>query len=295
MSNPAIGALLGLVCAAGALILIGRIAATSRPRLDARVLPFVPGASRNAIDEPTPSRVIVDLLTPQLTRGRTLLATLSGAGRSGELDRFRLEQVVGGVLGVIAGGGLGLIAILRGTSPIALPVLAFFGAVIGLLVVDRQLAQRARKRSARMGRELPVVAELLAFAVAAGESPASALDRVSHMTEGELSAECRRAVGELRAGSSFDEALRALAARSGNADVERFVDGIIVAVERGTPLVDVLRAQAADARAADRRALLESAGRKDVLMLVPVVFFILPTVVAIALYPGMQSLKLVVP
>ena len=36
------------------------------------------------------------------------------------------------------------------------------------------------------------------------------------------------------------------------------------------------------------------AGRKDVLMLVPVVFLVLPTVVAIALYPGIQTFRLVV-
>ena len=123
----------------------------------------------------------------------------------------------------------------------------------------------------------------------------AALDRVATLSGGALGAEIRAAVGEMRAGTPFDLALRGVADRSGSPDVERFVDGVVVAVERGTPLADVLRAQAADARAAQRRALLETAGRRDVLMLVPVVFFILPTVVAIALFPGMRSLQLVVP
>ena len=123
----------------------------------------------------------------------------------------------------------------------------------------------------------------------------AALDRVASLSGGALGAEVRTAVGEMRAGTPFDLALRGVADRSGSPDVERFVDGIIVAVERGTPLTDVLRAQAADSRAAQRRALLETAGRRDVLMLVPVVFFILPTVVAIALFPGMRTLQLVVP
>lgn len=86
-----------------------------------------------------------------------------------------------------------------------------------------------------------------------------------------------------------------MADRTGSPDVERFVDGLIVSLERGTPLAEVLRAQAADARAADRRTLMEIAGRKDVAMLIPVVFFILPTVVLIALFPGIRSLQLVVP
>jgi tight adherence protein C len=59
-------------------------------------------------------------------------------------------------------------------------------------------------------------------------------------------------------------------------------------------MAEVLRAQAADARAAGRRSLMEAAGRKDVAMLIPVVFLILPTVVLIALFPGFQSLQLIV-
>jgi hypothetical protein len=55
---------------------------------------------------------------------------------------------------------------------------------------------------------------------------------------------------------------------------------------------ELLRAQAADSRAAQSRRLMESAGRKDVSMLIPVVFLILPTVVVIALFPGFRSLHL---
>ena len=41
-------------------------------------------------------------------------------------------------------------------------------------------------------------------------------------------------------------------------------------------------------------AIVQEAGSKDVLMLVPVVFLILPTVVLVALFPGIQALRLVV-
>ncbi len=61
------------------------------------------------------------------------------------------------------------------------------------------------------------------------------------------------------------------------------------------PLAAVVRAQAEDARTEERRRLMELAGRKDVAMLIPVVFLVLPTVVLVALFPGVQSLRLVVP
>ncbi len=41
--------------------------------------------------------------------------------------------------------------------------------------------------------------------------------------------------------------------------------------------------------------LLEMGGRREVLMLVPVVFLIMPVVVVFALLPGLVSLELLVP
>jgi tight adherence protein C len=68
-----------------------------------------------------------------------------------------------------------------------------------------------------------------------------------------------------------------------------------VAVDRGTPLAAVLHAQAADAREAGRRALIESGARREVLMMVPVVFLILPVTVLFAFWPGVVGLHLVTP
>jgi tight adherence protein C len=54
----------------------------------------------------------------------------------------------------------------------------------------------------------------------------------------------------------------------------------------------VLRAQAQDSRDQAKRELLESAGRKEVAMLVPLVFLILPTTIAFAIFPGIMVLQL---
>jgi tight adherence protein C len=64
------------------------------------------------------------------------------------------------------------------------------------------------------------------------------------------------------------------------------------AVERGTPLAEVLRAQAVDVREAGKRLLLESAGRREIGMMVPVVFFVLPVTIVFALFPGFYGLSL---
>ena len=67
------------------------------------------------------------------------------------------------------------------------------------------------------------------------------------------------------------------------------------ATARSTPLAGVLHAQAADAREAGRRNLIETGARREVLMMVPVVFLILPVTVLFAFWPGVVGLRLVTP
>ena len=283
MSPGLVGALVGLGAALGVLIVVGRVVATSRPTLAQRIAPYVPvaGGVRRAESD---GGALVAL---------TALLTWSRAGTAA--GGHRIEQLASAGVGAAVGLLLGAAAVVNGAHPLAPLLLAAFGALIGALVHDRLLAQRRQRRSASITEQLPTVAELLAFAVAAGEPLAVALGRIAATTSGELADEIAVAVGELRAGTAFDVAMRDLATRCAAPDVERFVDGIVVSTERGTPIVDVLRAQAADARAMQRRLLMEQAGRKDVAMLVPVVFLILPTVVAIAMFPGLQALRVIVP
>ena len=91
------------------------------------------------------------------------------------------------------------------------------------------------------------------------------------------------------------EALETLKRRAPMTGVGRLVDALTTGIERGAPLADVLRAQANDGREARRRYLLETGGRREVLMLIPVVFLVMPVVVVFALLPGVVSLDLLVP
>ena len=65
-----------------------------------------------------------------------------------------------------------------------------------------------------------------------------------------------------------------------------------MAIERGTPLAEVLRAQAQDVRDNAKRDLMEVAGKKEIAMLAPVVFFILPLTVIFAVFPGLSLMRL---
>ncbi|GAB2734816.1 hypothetical protein GCM10027090_02850 [Sinomonas soli] len=80
--------------------------------------------------------------------------------------------------------------------------------------------------------------------------------------------------------------------RLGLAPISRFVDGLAIAIERGTPLADVLRAQAQDVRDVAKRELMEAAGKKEIGMMVPLVFGVLPLTVVFAVYPGVAAITL---
>ena len=161
-----------------------------------------------------------------------------------------------------------------------------------------QLLDAALRLVATQGHQavtMDAVADLLALSVGAGEGPVAALERVTRISDGELSAELRRALNDARTGSGLVGALDALAERTGLVPLARFADAVVVAVERGTPLADVLRAQAVDVREARQRALMEVGGRKEIAMMIPVVFLVLPVTVLFALYPGLVQISAVVP
>jgi tight adherence protein C len=218
---------------------------------------------------------------------------LSQAGSSSSVEQFRAEQVVCGVLGLGAGLLAAVALAVRAAAPVpVLVVLVVVAGVGGGLARDQVLSLAVARREERMLAEFPTVAELLALSVGAGEGAVGALERVATTSRGELAAELRRTLADARAGASVVQALEGLAARTSVPSLARFVDGVVVAIERGTPLADVLRAQAQDVRQLSRQRLVETGGKKEIAMMVPVVFLVLPVTVLFAVYPGLAVLRL---
>jgi tight adherence protein C len=223
----------------------------------------------------------------------TVRRRLDQLGGTRSVEQFRAEQVVWGVLGAVGGGAVGLLAGAgRGLAVVPVLVLVLVGALLGVLGRDQWLSMQVRRREQRMLDEFPTVAELLALSVGAGEGAVGALERVATTCQGELSVELRRTLADARAGASLVQALEGLASRTSLPSLARFVDGVAVAVERGTPLGDVLRAQAQDVRELSRRRLMESGGKREIAMMIPVVFLVLPVTVLFAVFPAIAILDL---
>jgi tight adherence protein C len=304
-----LGGALGLIAATGVVIAV-RATPGMRPiRLADRVAPYLG-------DTPPPSRLLARpsatsapftvarrLFGPVLGEAVALLdrlvggassvrRRLDGLGRRITVEEFRIEQVVWGVGGMLLAALLALAvgAARGGVNPLLVVLVAMGGLVSGVLGRDWWLSRELEQREQAMLSEFPVVADLLALAVVAGEAPVPALERVCRLTGGELAHDLGRALARTRAGTPVTKALAELSEQTTLESFARFLQGLVVAIERGTPLADVLRAQSVDVREASKRALLEAGGRKELSMMVPVVFLILPVTVMFALFPGLVTL-----
>lgn len=299
--------MLGLVAGLGLWLVLVRLPVMRRPTLDDRLAPYLrevapPSRLLGQSVAATPLLVLERLLGPLMNDAVRWVERLSGGtssvrrrldqlGSGRSVESFRAEQVLWGVAGTAAGVVVSLLLAARGGVSV-LPlvgVVAVCGAA-GVLGRDHALSRQVRRREERMVAEFPTIAELLALSVSAGEGAVGALERVARTCSGELSSELRRTLADARAGASLVQALEGLASRTSLASLARFVDGVAVAVERGTPLAEVLRAQAQDVRELGRRRLMETGGKKEIAMMVPVVFLVLPVTVLFAVYPGLAVL-----
>lgn len=309
MSGATVGLIVGGCLAIGLVIAMRAAPPARRVRLADRIAPYLG-------DAPAPSRLLVrpDALSAPFAIVRTLFGPivedavrfvdrlvggrasvrrrLAGLGSSDTVEDFRIEQVVWGALGLVGAALLtvALSALHGSVNPILVAFGAVAGLVLGVLGRDWYLSRALAQREATMLAEFPVVADLLALSVVAGEAPIDALTRVGRLTRGELAHDLNAALAHTRAGVPVTTALSELAEATTLEPFARFIQGLVVAIERGTPLADVLRAQALDVREAGKRALLEAGGRKEISMMVPVVFLLLPVTVLFALYPGLLTL-----
>lgn len=272
MTSPATGALLGLACGGAVLLLLSWGRARRPLALIDRIGPYagIPGHL---------SAQSRHLSLPVRRERRT--STL-GAPRPWS------RVVVGALLGAVTGGLLTL----PEPSLAGVAVLGVVGAVAALWAQEARTRARCRSRARAIEEQVPVLADLLALGVSAGVTPVAAMDRAARHLCGPLGEDITAAMDRVRAGEAVEAVLVDLGRSSPS--LSRLVESMLIALDRGTPLADVLRAQALDARAEERRRLMESAGRKDVAMLAPIVFLVLPSVVLIALFPAVRALEVVV-
>ena len=212
-----------------------------------------------------------------------------GLASEKDYEDFRIKQY-----GYCAGAGalaFALLFALFGSLLTACFTAAFF-AVLIYVSIDRQLTQDVKKRRELIEAEFPAIVEMLTLAIAAGETPMSAMHRIANSAQGALAKEFSIVVTGVRSGAPLHEALDSMGRRVKSVMIRRFVDALVTATLRGAPLVEVLSRHAVEARGNQRNRVMGAAGKAEISMMIPVVFLILPISILFALWPSLTNLNM---
>lgn len=223
--------------------------------------------------------------------GDSVRARLSELGRNSEEDyeNFRISQLSYMAVAIIS---LTMLYLLLAIGSFLYFALLLISASSSLIISERNLSRKCRRKRREIDDEFPVIIEMLTLSVGAGESPAIALSRIAQRADGHLAREFRELVREIELGVPFTSALDAMSHRVNSENLRRFVDSIIISALRGTPLVETLAHSANEARNRERVALMAAAGKSEISMMIPVVFLILPISILFALFPSLSNLNL---
>lgn len=201
---------------------------------------------------------------------------------------------------IICGGGLAIATTLFAwpymehqpamLKPIASIMALYLGTMLPRLVLDRIAASR---RTA-IQDNLPDALDLLVICTNAGLSMGMALHRVaSEMsdTAPELSDELTLTASEMQVSGNVAQVLENLADRTDLPAIRSMVSTLTNALQFGTSVAQALRVLAKSERTARMMRLEEQAAKLAVKITFPMMVFILPTIIIIAVGPAVLNLS----
>lgn len=158
--------------------------------------------------------------------------------------------------------------------------------VIGYLLPDLLLRERARERQQQIGTALPDTLDQVTISVEAGLGFDAALAYVAETGSGPLIDELRILLREVALGVSRGEALHNLVHRTDVEELRHFVFAVRQAEEYGLPIAHVLRVQSSELRVRRRQTAEERAQKMPVKLVFPLALCIFPTLFIVLLGPA---------
>jgi tight adherence protein C len=153
-------------------------------------------------------------------------------------------------------------------------------ALLGWRLPDMIVSRIARRRRRKLAEGVPDALDLLVICVEAGLGLEQSLDRVSRdiaIANPVIATALGNAVAEMRVLPQMRDALDNLAKSTGLPAIKSVVTTLIQGIQYGTPLSQSLRILSAEMRARNLIALEERAARLPVLLMIPVIMFIMPS------------------
>jgi tight adherence protein C len=213
--------------------------------------------------------------------------TAAGKGSNDAVDRFIALRVV--LVACIPLAWIFTYKVLNMSGGLGLSVAILLSACF-LLGPDAVLDRQVGERQNQIRRSLPDVLDLLVISVEAGLGFEQALDRTVAAVPGPLTEEFARMLGEVRAGASRANAMRAMEKRADVPELRSFVLAILQADTFGVSIGRVLRAQADEMRIKRRQLAQERAQKAPVKMLIPMVFCVFPALFVVVIGPAIISI-----
>ena len=179
-----------------------------------------------------------------------------------------------------------------GGEPLSFMRLYVFGSVLallGLYVPNLYISAKADRRREAVTNGFPDCLDLILVCVEAGLGLEAAMDREGREMVGShplVAAMLSTATLQLRAGARREEALRKMGDSSGVDEVRSFATLLIQSDKLGTSIADTLRIYAAEMREKRRLRAEEKAHRLPVLISIPLVVCMLPTMIGVLMMPG---------
>ena len=199
---------------------------------------------------------------------------------------FQVCKLVTAVCGLLLGLIPSLAFGMRGSRVIMLTIV---GASVGSFIPGYYLNKRAKNRQIDIGRQLSDVLDLLVVCVEAGLGLLEAIKVVGDETKAQqlvIGHELTQVAGEVNAGSSLGQALRALSERSGVADIKPLAATLIQSEQLGAAIGPALRAISDSIRSRRRLYAEEAAQKTTIKILFPLVLMILPAMLLIIIGPA---------
>jgi tight adherence protein C len=177
-----------------------------------------------------------------------------------------------------------------GWSPFMTVVSTGYGIGLGWIGPMFVLKARARRRTERIELDLPEMIDLLVVTLEAGVGFTGALTRSTERLTGPLGDEIRLTLREHNLGLSMNNALTNFLDRCDVPSVRAFVRSVIQSEALGVSIGQVMRDLATEMRTRRRQIVEEKAQKAPIKMLFPLAFLILPALLLIVLYPGLENL-----
>ena len=162
--------------------------------------------------------------------------------------------------------------------------------IMGAYLPNLFIRAKADRRREEIVNGFPDSLDLMLVCVEAGLGLESALDRVGRelaTTHPRISEMLTESTLLMRAGASREDALRKLGETASVDEIKSFATLLIQSDKLGTSLATTLRVYSAEMREARRLRAEEKAHRLPVLLSIPLVVFMLPTMIGVIILPAL--------